>query len=87
MSSSFRRYEILLPRQFNDGQPVPDELIADTVLDLRKQFGAVSAETQTMIAGTASRDSPARPERDKNEPSTMSLWRQSRGFFVGSTER
>jgi len=46
MSSSFRRYEILLPRQFNDGQPVPDELMADTVLDLRKQFGAVSAETQ-----------------------------------------
>lgn len=46
MSSSFRRYEILLPRQFNDGQPVPDELMADTVLDLRKQFSAVSAETQ-----------------------------------------
>lgn len=46
MSSSFRRYEILLPRQFNDGQPVPDDLMADTVLDLRKQFGAVSAETQ-----------------------------------------
>lgn len=46
MSSSFRRYEILLPRQFNDGQPVPDELLVDTALDLRKQFGAVSAETQ-----------------------------------------
>ncbi len=46
MSSSFRRYEILLPRQFNDGQPVPDELMADTVFDLRNQFGAVSSETQ-----------------------------------------
>jgi hypothetical protein len=46
MSNSFRRYEILLPRQFNDQQPVPDELIADTVLELRQQFGSVSSETQ-----------------------------------------
>ena len=48
MSNSFRRYEILLPRQFNDGQPVPDELMADTALDLRKQFDAVSTETQVI---------------------------------------
>lgn len=46
MSNSFRRYEILLPRQFNDEQTVPDELIADTLLDLRQRFGAVSSETQ-----------------------------------------
>jgi hypothetical protein len=46
MSSSFLRYEILPPRQFNDEQPVPDELVADTLLDLRRQFGAVSSETQ-----------------------------------------
>ena len=30
MSRSLRRYEILLPLRFNDGQPVPDDLIADT---------------------------------------------------------
>jgi hypothetical protein len=46
MSNSFRRYEILLPRRFNDQQPVPDELIADTLLDLRSRFGVVSSETQ-----------------------------------------
>jgi hypothetical protein len=46
MSSTFRRFEILLPRQFNDGQPVPEELLADTLLALRQRFGAVSAETQ-----------------------------------------
>lgn len=46
MSNSSRRYEILLPRQFNDGRSVPDELIADTLLELRQRFGAVSAETQ-----------------------------------------
>jgi hypothetical protein len=46
MSKSLRRYEILLPRRFNDQQPVPDELIADTLLELRQQFGSVSSETQ-----------------------------------------
>ena len=48
MSVSFRRFEILLPRRFNDGQPVPDELIADALLELEGRFGAVSCETQTI---------------------------------------
>jgi hypothetical protein len=48
MSASLRRFEILLPRRFNDGQPVPDELIADTLLELEERFGAVSSETQTI---------------------------------------
>src|SRR5262249_24406921 len=46
MTSSFRRYEILLPRQFNDQQPVPDELFVETLLELRQRFGTVSSETQ-----------------------------------------
>lgn len=46
MSDSFRRFENLLPRRFNDGQPVPDDLIADTLLE--QQFGAVSCETQVI---------------------------------------
>ena len=45
--SVLRRYEIFLPRRFNDGSPVPDDLIADTLLELRQRFGAVSSETQT----------------------------------------
>ena len=48
MSRTFRRFEILLPLRFNDGQAVPDELIADTLLELRERYGAVSAETQTI---------------------------------------
>ena len=48
MSRVYRRFEVLLPRRFNDGQPVPDELIADTLLELRQRFGAVSCETQTI---------------------------------------
>jgi hypothetical protein len=46
MNVSFRRYELLIPLEFNDGRAVPEELIAETLLELRKRFGAVSAETQ-----------------------------------------
>jgi hypothetical protein len=48
MNNPFRRFEILLPLRFNDGQAVPPELIADTLLELRQHFGAVSVETQTI---------------------------------------
>lgn len=34
MSRTFRRFEILLPRRFNDGASVPDELIADALDDV-----------------------------------------------------
>ncbi len=46
--SDLRRYEIFLPRKFNDGQPVPEELVAETLLELRQEFGAVSWETQVI---------------------------------------
>jgi hypothetical protein len=48
MSNTLRRFEILLPLRFNDGQPVPDELIGQTLLEIREHFGAVSAETQVI---------------------------------------
>ena len=44
--SVLRRYEILLPSRFNDGQPVPNQLLAEALLMLRRQFGAVSWENQ-----------------------------------------
>lgn len=44
--TALRRYEILLPLRFNDGQPVAETLLADVVLELRERFGAVSSETQ-----------------------------------------
>jgi hypothetical protein len=46
MSGAFRRFEILLPLRFNNGRAVPDELVGQTLLELRRQFGAVSVETQ-----------------------------------------
>jgi hypothetical protein len=48
MSTTLRRFEFLLPLRFNDGQPVPDSLIADTLVELERPFGAVSAETQVI---------------------------------------
>jgi hypothetical protein len=48
MSRALRRYEVLLPLRFNDGQPVPDDALAETLLELEQRFGAVSCETQTI---------------------------------------
>ena len=48
MNSTFRRFEILLPLRFNDGQPVPGEFIADTLLELEQRYGAVSSESQAI---------------------------------------
>ena len=46
--SNSRRYEILLPLRFNDGQPVPWEIVGETLLESRQRFGAVSWETQAI---------------------------------------
>lgn len=46
MSSSWRRYEVLLPLQFNDGREVPSEWLAEAVLEIVDRFGAASYETQ-----------------------------------------
>jgi hypothetical protein len=47
MSNAFRRFEMLLPLRFNNGQPIPDEVVADALLELRERCGAVSCESQT----------------------------------------
>ena len=36
--SAFRRYDILLPYRFNDGRPVPPDLIADTRLESEQAY-------------------------------------------------
>ncbi len=46
MSSRWRRFEVLLPLQFNDGRDVPGEWLAEAVLEIVDHFGAVSYETQ-----------------------------------------
>ena len=49
--SSLRRYEVLVPLVFNDGNPVPEALVSRTFIELREKFGAVSWETQVVRGG------------------------------------
>ena len=61
MSSAYRRYEILLPVRFSNGDPVPAEIFAQTLLEIRERFGAVSAESHAVYGewqyeGTVHRD-------------------------------
>jgi hypothetical protein len=46
MSSNWRRFEVLLPLQFNDGREVPPEWLAEALLEVVDRFGAASYETQ-----------------------------------------
>lgn len=46
MSSKWRRFEVLLPLQFNDGSDVPAELLVEAILEIVDHFGAASYETQ-----------------------------------------
>jgi hypothetical protein len=84
--SVLRRYEILLPSQFNDGRPIPQDLVADTLHELEQAFGAVSCETRTILGlwrheGELYRDSLARVFVDAEDTP------ENRHFFVGLKER
>lgn len=46
MHSKWRRYEILLPLQFNDGENIPDEWLGEANSEFADHFGAASFETQ-----------------------------------------
>jgi hypothetical protein len=46
MSNKLRRFEILLPLQFNDGREVPSDWLAEAVLEIVEKFDAASYETQ-----------------------------------------
>lgn len=46
MSSKWRRFEVLLPLQFNDGSDVPADMLAEAILEIVDHFGAASYETQ-----------------------------------------
>lgn len=81
MSRTLRRFELLLPLRFNDGQPVPNEVIADTLIELEQRFGAVSCETQTIRGlwqheGQAFRDDLIRLFVDAPDV------QESRDFFI-----
>ena len=48
MAQHLRRFEILLPLRFNDGKPVPAELLEQTRAELKREFGGLSSESQVI---------------------------------------
>ena len=81
-----RRYEILLPLQFNDGQSVPETLLWETVEELESHFHALSWETQVVRGiwqheGTVFRDNHTRLVLDVDDSP------ENRDFFVALKAR
>ncbi len=65
MSTKWRRFEVMLPRQFNDGRAVPVEWLAQAAREIGDHFGSVSYETLVIEghwqhAGAVYRDNLAR---------------------------
>lgn len=86
MSRMVRRFEVLLPLRFNDGTPVPDAAVADTLIEFEERFGAVSCETQTIRGrwrsdGQSYRDDLIRVFVDVPDAP------ESREYFVAAKER
>lgn len=86
MNVSFRRFEILLPRKFNDGQPIPDDLIVDTIMELEEQFGAVSSETQAIRGYWRHEEQLYRDELVRLFVDTLDV-PENQQFFVDFKER
>jgi hypothetical protein len=85
MSSKWRRFEVLLPLQFNDGREVPSEWLAEAVLEIVDHFGAASYETQKVEGhwrhgGVLYRDNLIRAVVDVPDIATNRQWmRQFKG--------
>lgn len=82
MSSRWRRFEVLLPLQFNDGRNVPAEWLADAVLEVVARFGAASYEPQRVEghwrhAGVLYRDDLVRLVVDVPDSAANRAWMKS----------
>lgn len=58
MPRPFRRFEMLLPQHFNNGQPVPQATFTETLRELQERFGGLSAETQDIQGYSVHRGRP-----------------------------
>ena len=79
MSSKWRRFEVLLPLQFNDGRDVPAEWLAEAVLEIVDHFGAASYETQKLeghwrLGGVLYRDNLVRLVVDTPDSAKSRRW-------------
>jgi hypothetical protein len=80
-----RRYEILLPLQFNDGTAVADTLLSQTVEELELRFGSVSWDSQIVRGiweheGVVYRDNNTRLILDVEDS------QENRAFFTSLKE-
>lgn len=79
MSNKWRRYEVMLPLQFNDGREVPEELLGEAMLEVVGRFGAGSYETQIVQGhwrheGTTYRDNLVRIVVDMPDLAENRTW-------------
>jgi hypothetical protein len=84
MAHHLRRFEILLPLRFNDGSPVPKELLDATRTELKEAFGGVSSESQVIQGfdrGTTGEDKMIRLFADVADTA------ESLAFFLAARER
>lgn len=84
--STLRRYEMLIPSQYNDGGPVPPELLTRTLLELEARFGAVSCESQ-IIHGLWKQDGEVFRDRLVRVFMDVPDTTENRQFFVQFKER
>jgi hypothetical protein len=88
MSSKWRRFEVLLPLQFNDGKDVPPEWLAEAVLEIVDHFGAASYETQKLEGhwrhgGVLYRDNLVRVVVDVPDSANSRRWmKQFKGRWI-----
>lgn len=82
MASNWRRFEVLLPLQFNDGRDVPADWLAEAVLEIVDRFGAASYETQKVEGhwrhgGVLYRDNLVRIVVDVPDSTENRVWLQT----------
>ena len=93
MSSKWRRFEVLLPLQFNDGRDVPTEWLAEAVLEVVAHFGAASYETQKLEGhwrhgGVLYRDNLVRLVADVPDTADSRQWmREFKGRWKSRLEQ
>lgn len=76
MPSKWRRFEVLIPLQWNDGREIPEELLGEAVFEMLDRFTGVSFENLNILGhwlheGTVYRDNLSRiivdvPDTTKN---------------------
>src|SRR5437016_2692458 len=49
MSKNWRRFEVMVPLQFNDGRAVPSDWFGKATREVAVQFGGASFETQKIL--------------------------------------